>query len=202
MVLWFYGSMILWFYGSRVLWFYDCTFMVLWFYGSMVLWFCDSMIAIANCWLLCEFFGDRLWDFRGSMWIFRDLCEFFGDRLWNFRGSVWIFLDLCEFFWWSSVEFSWLYVNLPWSMWILLGDRLWNFRGSVWIFPDLCEFYVQLANCLVVVICMWPFRLSSSVYFSAGCLNKFKLKTVEFLASFKLGIQVFKLIISICRKDF
>ena len=32
--------------------------------------------------------------------------------------------------------------------------------------------------------------------------TQIKLKTVELLASFKLVIQVFKLIISICRKDF
>jgi len=108
--------------------------------------------------------------------IFVALCEFsviyvnsFGDRLWNFRGSMWIFRDLCEFFWVivygifvALCEFSVIYENS-------FGDRLWNFRGSVWIFRDLCEFYVQLANCLVVGICMWPFRPSSSVYFSAGC---------------------------------
>ena len=177
--------------------------MVLWFYGSMVLWFCDSMNAIANCWLLWFYGSVILWM---QLLIAGCYVNSFGDRLWDFRGSMWIFLDLCEFFWvivcgifvalcvssviyvnsfgWSSMEFSGLCVNLPWSMWILLGDRLWNFCGSMWIFRDLCEFFwvivygifgdlcefpwsvwilCSTCYCLVVVICVWPFRLSSSV---------------------------------------
>ena len=140
MVLWFYGSM------NAIA---NCW--LLWFYGSVILW---MQLLIAGCYV--NSFGDRLWDFRGSMWIFLDLCEFF----WVIVCGI--FVALCvssviyvNSFGWSSMEFSvalcessLIYVNSfgrssveffvalcesSWSMWILLGDRLWNFLGSVWI---------------------------------------------------------------------
>ena len=158
--------MVLGFYGSMIalLWFYD--FMVLWFYGSMILWL---QLLIAGCYvnslvIVCGIFGD--------------LCE----------SSV-IYVNS---FGWSSVEFSWLYVYLPWSMWILLGDRLWNFLWlcvnlpwSMWIllgdrlwnFLWLC---VNLPWSMWILLGDRLWNFLGSVWISLICVNSFGWSSVEF----------------------